>query len=501
MENKEMNALEGPNSPENENLPTENSREELVLSKREITLFPRLTSEDEIVTSFPFFLPAAKETEDGWENSFVYISNYLRREGFSSDLQRIALITQIALNSAHLDNPVGVELFENPSGQAATIINTCAELTPEFFVKRCSKLTPDDFLRQKDQWKGISILGIDSTGFEKVQEKLNQFLTDQKLVEETIERTKKRDIPIRYELEGPTACVFATKDARKRILTRPSFLHFHLPATSMKAKCERDAAEEGQMQGERDAIKISFERLSPHIVKIPFGQQFSALLQQSPFSPALEKIETFLKMIRVITIINYSPPLTKREVVTRLYRTDPRIIDAASGLPTRVLPTLIAGKLEYYIFRVLMSGLLRKKGVPLTAKQNKLFQTIKNRNIGRLPSVMTSASKNYEKLAVIAAGPQTWATRDQLFEDVNQGPGEPIEDTYLLFLELQALAQTGVIREKKIPDLGDSMGYFVTRFDIDDIIPLPKPDEVCDSSCGEGKITVQNPITAEWDEV
>jgi hypothetical protein len=429
------------------------------------------------------------------------ISDFLKWEGFSGDPQKIALITLLALNSAHLGNPIAVELFENPSGQAATILNACAEMTPESFVKRCPKLTPDDFLRQKDQWKGIAILGTDSVGLEKVREKLNQFLMDQKLVEETIERTKKRDIPVRYELEGPTACALATKDPREPILTRPSFLQFYLPEASMRSIGEWDAAQEAQMQEERNAIKVSFERLNPQTVNIPFRDQFLALLQAPQLQPAWNKIETFLKMIRVITIINNSPPLTIGEVAGRLSKTDPRIIEAARRLPRREPLPLTAGKLDYYIFFVLMSGLLRKEEVPLTAKQKKLFQTIKNRNIGRLPIVMTAAANKYQMLSVIATASQTWATRDQIFEDFNRSPGEKIEGTHFLFLELQALVQTGVIREKKIPDLKDTMGYFVTRFEIDDIIPLPKPDEVCDSSCGEGKIWVQNPITGEWDEV
>lgn len=501
MEETKIDGLEKAKAPEEEISPGENSKEELVLYKRGKNFLPSPTLGDEIITSFPLYLPAAKKTERGWENPFLRISDFLKWEGFSEDPQRIALITLIALNSAHLRNAVAVELFENPSGQAASVLNTCAEMTPESFVKRCSKLMPDDFLRQKDQWKGISILGTDSTGFEKVKEKLNQFLIDQKLVEETIERTKKRDIATRYELEGPTACAIATQDPRKPILTRPSFLQFYLPEASMRSTGEWAVAEEAQMQEERNAIKVSFERLSPLTVNIPFRDQFLALLQAPQLQPALNKIDTFLKMIRVITIINNSPPLTKGEVVGRLSKTDPLTIDAARGLPRRGPLTLTAGKLDYYIFRVLMSGLLRKEGVPLTAKQKSLFQTIKNRNIGRLSTLMTIASNKYQMLSVIAGASQTWGTREQIFEDVNRGPGEKIEDTYLLFLELQALAQAGVIREKKIPDLTDTTGYFITRFDVDDIIPLPKPDEVCDSSCGEGKIWVQNPLTAEWEEI
>jgi hypothetical protein len=181
-----------------------------------------------------------------------------------------------------------------------------------------------------------------------------------------------------------------------------------------------------------------------------------------------------------------------------------KIVKSALGTVNIPQQKLVSSKVDYYIFWILMSGLIKKENedVFLSERQRRIFEVIKAHNTTGFGSTFKDfPMSDYEQLTTIENYSESWASLEVIFEKVNKDGGEKISNTQIVYRELQELKEKKLIKEMKDPGAKNKLGYYVTTFDIQDTVPLPHSSEIEDPALGKAKIRIQNPITGEIDEI
>jgi hypothetical protein len=224
-------------------------------------------------------------------------------------------------------------------------------------------------------------------------------------------------------------------------------------------------------------------------------------LTQAKNSP---KLDAFLSALRIITIINHSPDESAEERLSKDCGVDMKIVKSALGIVNIPQQSLVASKVDYYIFWLLMSGLIQSENeaVFLTERQKRIFEVTKRHNVGALGRTMISPNMpEYEKLTTIENADVSWASLEEIFEAVNKDGGEKISNTQIVGRELRELKEKKIIKDKNMPGSKNRLGYHVTTFDIGDKVSLPHPSEIEDPVLEKEKIKILNPITEEINEI
>lgn len=446
---------------------------------------------------------AAPDPDNIWNTPMIDITKLLTRSGIPSDHLKISLITLLTLNSAHLETPVSLELIDDSYAGADNILRICTGLTPNVYLLNFSrKLTFNDLLTEKDKIKGRAIVGYDSVEFEKIKDKINLLLKNQSLIEELTLSSKFGGVPHRIDITGPTSCVLITKNPKKLILTDPSFLRCYLQPSSQSVAYVSELSQEDQanLKVHSNLMQINLERLQHQKVTIPYTDQITQHLVKT--KNAHDKVETLLRMLRVITIINNSPPLNAIELLSKISNTHQAVVATAFGNSLSLPKELIATKVDYYIFWILMSGFIQNEEVFLTEQQKRIFEVVKNHNLkGLVSSTMNLPNTSkYEKLNDIAAeNSPAQITQEQIFIEINNDGGDEIKSKDTLYKYIQELLKIGLISVKKYSGL-NKYGYYVTTWEMNDTIKLPHPSEI-DHPVMKEIIKIRNPITGEINEV
>lgn len=449
------------------------------------------------------YLPAAAPDKNNiWNTPIINIVNIMKRSGISPDHLKTALLALFNLNSAHLGNPFALELIDESYAGADKIIRICSELTPnEFLINFSHKVTLENLQAEKYQIKGRTIVGFDSMEFEKVKKQINQFLNNQKLIDDIILPSRRGAVPLKIELTGPTGCVLITDNRKKIILEYPSFLKCFLQSSSNPGIYVSDLSpqESARLKYDSRLLTASLERLNCQPIKIPYSGQLINFLQKKRV--AQDKIETLLRILRIVTIINHSPPLNGIEFLSTFAKSDSTEVALAFGHTVAPLSGLIAKKVDYYVFWKLVSGFIQSEDTFLSDRQKKIFNVVKNLSLNKLASstcVNPQASK-YEKLSAIKAdNSPCWSTIDQILIEINSDSGEEISSA-TLYKDMQELIKVGFIGEGKYSGI-NKKGYYVTATEIVDTIELPHPSDI-DDHMFNGKIKIVNPLTGEGEEV
>ncbi|MCE5262338.1 MAG: hypothetical protein LLG97_02255 [Deltaproteobacteria bacterium] len=456
---------------------------------------------DENVKLLSLFLPSTSLGPDNiWNTPITYIIDLLIRFGVPSDHLRVSLVTLLTMNSAHLGNPLALELIDDSYAGATEIMRICADLTPQQFLLNLSgKITLDILLKESEKFKGRAIIGVDSEVFEKVKEIINLLLKNQNFIHESTFLSPFGNVPLKTEIKGPTACVLMTKNPKKLILNHPSFFKCYLQPSSQPIISVSELSQQDQQKLTYDSalMKRSLGRLQDQQVTIPYSNQIIEHLQNSGISR--DKIATFLRMLRVITIINNSPPLTAVEFISKFHEIDPITVSAVSGLPTPSPKELVAKKVDYYICWKLLSGLIQNEEIYVTERQKRIFEVIKKHNeiaVDVLP-IIPKPSK-IEKLNIIAGADASWDYIDQINVEINSDGGIEVAQP-TVYKDLQELKKAGLIEEKKSPGK-TKIGYHVTTWEIAETIQLPRPEDI-DHPVMKEKIKIVDPLTGTVDEV
>lgn len=451
-----------------------------------------------LLSSSLYFPAAAPDKDDVWVTPVTKITNVLQKSGISDDHMRIALLNLLIMNSAHLGYPCALEIIDDLYAGADKIFHICSELTPKnFMINFSRKMTLDALYEAREDIKGKVIVAIDSIEFEKIKEKLNSFLKNQYFVDEL----HIDGFSVKKELKGPTGCLVITKNQKNVILADPSFFKFYLQSSSKPAQyvSELPEQERAMLRLNSKLLTKSFERLQYHQVKIPYNDQIINYLQQDRITQS--KIETLLRILRIITIINNSPPMDKIEILTTFSKSDAAEISLALGQPDILPKELVATKTDYYIFHKLMSGLLQKEDVYISDLRKRIFNVVKKINLDKLNVTTFNGPdiSKYEKLNVIKAdNSPCWATMEQILNTLcNDGGPEVSEST--LWKNIHEVIKFNFIGEGKISGTSRK-GYFIKFMDIDDTIELPHPSNIYDGMNNK-KIKIINPFSGEVDEI
>jgi hypothetical protein len=444
--------------------------------------------------------PAAPVGPDRvWKlNFFLDAVKVFRKQNLPPDHIRLGLIFLVALTSAHVGNPIVLEVIDDVAAGAADLLQRCKELTGVSFWKTFNQMSVDDLAKSKDDIKGKCIAEGDSSKFEKGKEPLNQFLADRKLIDQRTVMTPVGNRSMTTEILGPTACVLITKNPKKLILTHPTFwgIHFKPPIQGFYAP-ELEEREKARLKVKNDVIKSYLQRLQEVQVKIPYRDAIVQHLQGSKNQYVVKKIDMLLRMLKVVTIINYSSCMTAGEIYNRFHGSDPRTVELALGLPSIPQESLIARKADYVTFWMLVDGTVKIEEVSFSERERRVFRVVKDFNEGALGTgFMPPNATKFDKLAQIPNSPSTWPDLPTIFKRVNEDGGEEIGKTPTVYSVLQELEEKGVIKNAKDPN-GRQHGYYVTTWELSDTISLPDPAAIEDPFTGKEPIEVINPISGK----
>lgn len=336
-------------------------------------LVPKSPSLDKILRDRPIYIPPAAPGPGGiWETPFSVFSKFFEKQSFPPVHIQLALINLVVLTSGHLGHPIVLEIIDDVSAGAADLVQRCMDLAPRSFWEPFWEMSLDDLVKAKDNIHGKTIVGSDSAGFEKGKETLNRFLANQKLTDQRTVVTKIGNRSLTTEIVGLTGCVLISKNPKKLILSDPSFLGIHFkPTTQGFYVPELEEWEKAQLKIDGDKIRASLQRLKENQVGIPYKDTIIQHLQGHPFS--LAKADMILRMLKDITIINNSPPMTSSELYSKFFGSDPRTVELAKRLPAIPQKALVARKVDYNILSVLMSGMLRIEGVSFSERERGEF--------------------------------------------------------------------------------------------------------------------------------
>jgi hypothetical protein len=481
----------------------ETKTQALVLVGKE--LIPQRPALDEILKSLQIYIPPAAPTGPGgiWETPFSVFAEFFEKQSFPLDQIRLALINLLVLTSGHLGHPLILEIIDDAAAGAPDLVEKCMDLTGDFFWKSFTQMSQEDLIGAKDEIKGKTIVGLNSSGFEKGKENLNRFLANGKLITQPIIRSAKfGNFSPTIEIVGPTGCVLISKNPKKLVLTHPSFLGIHFKPTIQGFYVpELEEWGKAQLELDGDRIGASLQRLKENQVRILYRDTIIQHLQGLNHQSALAKAEMILRMLKGITIINYSSDLTAAEFYSRFYNSDPRNVELAKDLPGIPQDALTARKVDYYILWVLVSGMLRNEEVSFSERERRVFRVVKDCNEGALSTSFLSLNPTkFDKLAQIPKSPSTWPELEEIFKRVNRDGGEEIGSTATVYSVLQELEEKGALKNAKDPS-GRKHGYYVRTWELSDTISLPDPSAIEDPVTGKDPIKVMNPITGAVDVV
>ncbi len=459
--------------------------------------------------SKPLYLPGATQVGIGqpWTTDFSEMAHFLKMQGVPNGHMKAALAILLGLNSSNLDNAIVIEIIDNEERIGGKILDTSLSLIPRSFWVKFKAIPKDIFILEREQLKGKVIIDHDSTQYGKVTSDLNTLLAQQKLESRQTILGKYGSAIQDVSISGPVAFISIAQEEESVVLSHPSFLQIRLTSGEPPQDPSLVFDPKGASEMQRKQFNLglqrvigSLKRLRPQQVVIPYRDVLLNHLSKTKNGP---KGETLLNALRIITLINHPPSPSEEEQLAKAWDCDIEMIELAIGKKVFPHRPLIATKRDYYILWVIMSDLVQNnEDCSLTARQKRIFKVIKEHNLAGFGRTWKNfPMSDYEKLTTIENADLTWASQERIFEEVNKDGGDPISNTQIVYRELQDLKQKELIKEKKDPGAKNRLGYYVTTFDFQDTVTLPRPSGIEDPILGKERIKVQNPITGDIEEV
>lgn len=443
-------------------------------------------------------------------NFFLKAAEVFRKQNLPPEHIRLGLIFLVALASAHVGNPIVLEVIDDTSAGAVDVLQRSKELLVQhdkkpasiLFWKAFQQMSRNDLVAATADIEGKCITDGDSTKFEKGKNILNLFLADQRYDDQETITSKFGPVSVPTEVKGPTACLLISTNPKKLILNHPSFLGIHFkPSIHPSYTPELEEKGKAQLEVKGDVIKSYLRRLQEVQVKIPYLNVIVQSLQSSNNPYVVRKIDMILRMLKVVTIIDYSSEMTAGEYYNRVHGSDPRTVELVFDLPSIPQGNLIARKVDYVMFWMLVDGTVKIEEVSFNENERRVFKVVMSFNSGALSKGFLSENPtNFEKIAQIPRTPFAWPELEEIFELVNKDGGEKITSTSTLYKILKDLEEKEVMKDEKKPNERPH-GFYVTTFDLTDTISLPHPREIEDPFTGKDPIKVINPITRKVEEI
>ena len=407
--------------------------------------------------------------------------------GVESSRLKVTMVMWLALNSAHLDNPLAVEVIDPQGSGALHLLEMAQKATcPDFFGSfpklNLSTLNGTDL-------KGTTIIAENSSGLKKVAPQLNQLLATQHLSTHITAKGKYGDVEQKREISGPIGCVMVTKEP-PFLLSDLSFLKLYL--SSGQNILPRSLSEAGQALFDTlcGIIRASIRRIKPRLIIGNFPENLLTFFYNTGKSESeLRKVGTFGRMIRLIHLINNPPPVYRSEVLSDLLGVPQDSLKLVSKNPSQpATAETVCNRIDYYIFWSIMNGLhlLREDDPYLTPRQGNILQFM----------------ADCEELLAPGETPGIWLSPEKILAMGEAEGRETIKNVGITVLrkELKKMSEMRVIREGK--GIGGKFKYFLdTTKPVLDPVYLPPPSQGADEISGQSRIKILNPITGEIEEV
>jgi len=419
----------------------------------------------------------------------------LKTQGILSESHlKAALITLIATNSALLGDPLVAVLSAEDETRAMRVLDVVRKLTPDEFIIEFSNFNPNTLLAGNNPFKSKTILGLNSKGFKKGSEDLLALVERSTWTQHHLKAQGQDKVVKKSQSFGPTAWVSVAGDDND-LLHHPSVLKIPIE-TEMESARDRLLYMAGQSSNRSDAseaydlIKTGFRRLSHCRVEIPFAQELATFIADSNIADADSKFRIILYILSNVVRINNSPAVTEEEARHRLI-----------GHPVRVVmkDPLTATRQDYYLFWLLMDGLLPTGMDGVTSREQRVFNAIKTWAFGDADGILVQfGNSNRERLVTVQANTSRWSDKERISEALCKDGGEKLSSSSVHRI-LKDLVEKKLAIERKDPTDGNNkrLIYQIDTLSIDTGLKLPHPSAIPDPLNPAGTTHVLNPITGQ----
>jgi hypothetical protein len=160
---------------------------------------------------------------------------------------------------------------------------------------------------------------------------------------------------------------------------------------------------------------------------------------------------------------------------------------------------LTATKIDFYIGKFLLDGLLITGNNYLTERQRRVYEAALRINMEKVREAMLEKGDEIEILSTISQSSTYWARREKLYEIVNKDGGQYLSLS-TVNSELIELMKMGIIDRSK-PPKSRHFGYYVMTLNVGGAIPLPSPSDIHDPIYKGKPVEVINPLTGQVEKI
>jgi hypothetical protein len=405
----------------------------------------------------------------------------------------------IGLSSAHLGDPLVLILIGEEPTKAARILEIASKLTPKEYQLQFSKLSSETLLRSGDTFKGKAVSGFDMSVFKRSQLDLTSLVLRSSLTNNQLIKSKTLKAIETVEALGPTAWVTIAQNDEAPSSQHPFFLT--IPIESEVESLADDYDQEVRQCNESSdllwhcaVVNKALQRLRGVDVKIPFADMLKTHMQASNVPDGPVKLGVMLRVIKNIVRMNNAPSLTAAE-----------LLDDYFGMPIErnAISSLIATKKDYYVFWLLMDGIIPTGREGVTPRDLRVFNAIKNHAFGPADAdgILTffpSADSDRTRLRTVQASTRRWSDKDRIIENLSKDGGERLSPI-MVHRILKEFVKKKLIMEMKDPEDRNSKRilYQVDTLSIDAGLQLPHPSTILDPLNPAGTMQVVNPFTGQ----
>ena len=432
----------------------------------------------------------------------------LLSNGTDPDNIQAASLVHIAMLSAGLGYPIAAMLVAEDLQGAIQVLDHCQKLAPKDATIEFREVKPDHlYIKGGGLLNGKCVISTEVNGFSKVERDLELIITRGHTVRQELVKGKYETVL--SEQRSKTQLSFIGIDGGKlgKGFGHPSILK--IPFSSNRAvmgHIRSDIIEQyGLMQSPLFKIRKSYQRLKPRSVIIPFEEQLARAMEESGCEHAQEKMGILKNVISVCAIINRPPPVQMAELGAIIYDTDERdvcrwLIDAGLGKDTEnsFEEPIVATKVDYHMARLLLDGILMSGPTHFTDRQKKVFEMVKAINMGRISDAMLKKEDDVEKLALIARNFGCWASREKVFEMINNGSDDFSFSS--VSNDLVALVEMGVLERAK-PPKSRFFGYYIMTTTSCDTVQLPASETIQDPVYEGKAVSIVNPLSGQVEQI
>jgi hypothetical protein len=336
------------------------------------------------------------------------VTGQLLCNGVGHENLKAAALVSTCMLSSMLGYPISAMLAPEDAQGAIHLVDQCLRLIPHEAVIEIPELKPEHlFIDGGKRLDGKCIVSPTENGFNKVERDLELILTRGRTIRQELTRGK-FEVGFSEHRSVMRVSILGIDYGRlgKR-LNLPSVLK--IPVTSNGATELPGKSEVADQYGLNNSplfkIRKSFQRLKQRTVVIPYEQQLGNAMANNGCDHVSAKLEVMKNLISILAITNQPLPLQMAELGAMIYGTDEKevgrwLIDTGLIKDLEPMPVkpVVATKVDYYLARLLLDGVLLAGPTRYTDRQRRVFETVKAINMGKMTSTILTKGDEVEVL-------------------------------------------------------------------------------------------------------